>query len=122
MDEREALKKWTAELRAMPLCPTTRPLSDERCAFIAGYRAALAASAPNPSAKQDCKCRRLGDWNGSHHPLCDANWDAAPLAQSAEQDRIDAERWRMAVLYEYVTEFEVLGIDQRIAIDKGTSK
>ena len=43
----------------------------------------------------------------------------ALLAQSAEQDRIDAERWRMAVSAEYLTEFEVRGIDQRIAIQLG---
>ncbi|AEA65789.1 hypothetical protein [Burkholderia gladioli] len=57
-----------------------------------GGRALLAAAptptvAPASSARVDetCKCRRLGDWKGFHHPLCDkASENEQPAAAPAD--------------------------------------
>jgi hypothetical protein len=48
--------------------------------------------------------------------------DALAAFASAEQDRIDAERFRMAVECGYLNKFQVLGISQRIDMGKGASK
>lgn len=62
------------------------------------YRTALLAACDAPveqPAAAPCTCRRLGDWNGAHHPLCDsaapspADERAAMLAWAVE--RWDAE-------------------------------
>ncbi|NSX15006.1 hypothetical protein HTY52_13060 [Cupriavidus taiwanensis] len=36
-------------------------------------------------AESDCKCKRLGDFDGSHHPLCDASQSAEPVALTEER-------------------------------------
>jgi lysozyme family protein len=59
---------------------------------ISNARAALVtteatdAIAPTEGAqgeREDCKCRRLGDWNGAHHPLCDKAPSPEALAVDA---------------------------------------
>jgi hypothetical protein len=78
-------------------------------------RALLAASAPNPSDKQEAVgdwlwrelmdyCKERGVAPANNNRLFDlvkrasAQFNAAPLAQSAEQDRIDAERMKKIIL------------------------
>ncbi|MBW5284195.1 hypothetical protein [Burkholderia gladioli] len=60
-DEPEAIFATLEELRTcaisaieqcFPLTPTVAPAS-------------------SPRVDESCKCRRLGDWKGFHHPLCD---------------------------------------------------
>jgi hypothetical protein len=46
---------------------------------------------------------------------------AAPLAQSAEQDRIDAERWRYALKY-WLNPIDLKNLDALVEKDKGASK
>ncbi|CAG9173228.1 Lar family restriction alleviation protein [Cupriavidus respiraculi] len=42
-------------------------------------------AAPQPSEQQaDCKCRRLGGWTGTHHPLCDSAEQPAEEARGYE--------------------------------------
>ncbi|ABO60546.1 hypothetical protein LA345_39235 (plasmid) [Burkholderia vietnamiensis] len=59
---------------------------------LAGWRAAMRAAAPSADAAAasqpvSCKCRRLGDWDGAHHPLCDG---AAPHpAAAAGQEAVE---------------------------------
>lgn len=43
-----------------------------------GRAAAIAQATPD----DDCKCRRLGDWKGAHHPLCDAATPPSPDANA----------------------------------------
>ncbi|MCP3724657.1 hypothetical protein M3I53_16245 [Paraburkholderia sp. CNPSo 3272] len=42
-----------------------------------GRAVCVAAIAPATTARPDdtCKCRRLGDWKGFHHPLCDKAYE-----------------------------------------------
>ncbi|WP_434716235.1 hypothetical protein [Paraburkholderia sp. A3RO-2L] len=51
-----------------------------------------AGAAATPS--DTCKCRRLGDWKGFHHPLCDkAHENEAPASQGVvaiDDPRVDA--------------------------------
>jgi hypothetical protein len=48
-------------------------------------------AAPQPNAQQaDCKCRRLGDWDGAHHPLCDSAAEQ-PASLQAESVKENAE-------------------------------
>ncbi|MDN8078328.1 Lar family restriction alleviation protein [Burkholderia multivorans] len=48
-------------------------------------RAAIAASPVEQPAAAPCKCRRLGDWNGAHHPLCDSSAPAPAPAPADER-------------------------------------
>jgi hypothetical protein len=71
---------------------------DVTCTHCNGRGTLYAATQPSQTAQsgETCKCRRLGDWDGStHHPLC----DKAP-AQSAvvlDDERAAAE-WALFVL------------------------
>ncbi|MBR8054196.1 hypothetical protein [Burkholderia vietnamiensis] len=52
--------------------------------------AAKLLAAPQPAqADAPCKCRRVGDWRGFHHPLCDA---ATPAQADARVGLTDALR------------------------------
>ncbi|MCG5077275.1 hypothetical protein [Paraburkholderia tagetis] len=62
--------------------------------FRDGRVADVAAIAPATTAQHDetCKCRRLGDWKGFHHPLCDRAYEdeAAAPSQIGAPHGIDA--------------------------------
>jgi hypothetical protein len=88
---------------------TNAPSSELMLPFA---RALLAASAPNPSDKQEAVCElcngvsKIG-FPGQRCFACDGTGKSkfAPPAQSAEQDRIDAERYTMDQMRDYALAF-----------------
>jgi hypothetical protein len=121
-----------ASMSAEPTCTCSSNPHYYNCPVTAHVRSMLAQSGEcaqgiaNPSDKQEADC----------HQTCSACWGeqgerwpcakkaAAPLAQSAEQDRIDAERWRWLKKNDFWLPCSPSGTEAAIdaAIAKGASK
>ncbi|VWC53833.1 hypothetical protein BLA9940_02106 [Burkholderia aenigmatica] len=66
-------RSYDMRAKALIAFNTTEQAGKDRDdALGAAYRAELAAAPQPAQADAPCKCRRVGDWRGFHHPLCDA--------------------------------------------------
>jgi hypothetical protein len=109
-DERGALDvsvlaRLSAQIFDCPLNPT---ISKFARAVEANIRAASTSAnvAQGAEASETCRCQRLGDWKGFHHPLCDKA-QAAQTALTDEATSVTAampgtDAWTVAVFASHV--------------------
>jgi hypothetical protein len=104
------------------LLATPAPLSDEPVANLHGEIMNIRCETPKALSINERLAYQQGHRDARHAAADLAN--AAPLAQSAEQDRIDAERWRWLKKNDFWLPCSPSGTEAAIdaAIAKGASK